>query len=42
MQQEIQNRGSFVNMIENGHISPLGPPGPTENDFLMRGVLMFG
>ena len=29
-------------MIENGHISPLGPPGPTENDFLMHGVVMFG
>ena len=29
-------------MIENVHIPPLGPPGPTENDFLMRGVVMFG
>ena len=29
-------------MIENVHISPQGPPGPTENDFLMRGVVMFG
>ena len=29
-------------MIENVHISPLGPPGPTENDFLMHGVVMFG
>ena len=29
-------------MIENVHFPPLGPPGPTENDFLMRGVVMFG
>ena len=29
-------------MIENVHISPLGPPGPTENDFLLCGVVMFG
>ena len=29
-------------MIENVHISSLGPPGPSENDFFMRGVVMFG
>ena len=28
-------------MIENVHFPPLGPPGPTENDFLMRVVVMF-
>ena len=29
-------------MIENVHISSLGPPGPSENDFFMAGVVMFG
>ena len=28
-------------MIENVHFPPLGPPGPTENDFLMLVVVMF-
>ena len=36
------NRGYCENTIENVHISPLGPPGPTENYFLLRGVVMFG
>ena len=40
--QEIQNRGSCENMRETVNITPLGPPGPTENDFLMREVVMFG
>ena len=42
MMQEIQNRGSCRNMIKNVQIPLLGPPGPTENDFCMRGVVMFG
>ena len=42
MLHDIQNRGSGVNMIENVHIPHLGPPGQTENDFLIRGVVMFG
>ena len=29
-------------MIKYVHIPPLGPPGPTENYFLLRGVVMFG
>ena len=36
--QKIQNRKYDLNV----HTSPLGPPEPTENDFLMRGVVMFG
>ena len=42
MLQEIQNRGSGGNMIKDVHILALGPPGPTENYFLLRGVVMFG
>ena len=29
-------------MIKDVHILALGPPGPTENYFLLRGVVMFG
>ena len=38
----FQRRVSCENMMENVHIPPLGPPGPTENHFFMREVVMSG